>query len=104
MISINKRLYAFWKPEPVLMGSRGTEMADVALLPSICMYIEFNNLIYISHFAQIQNGMQYFYIVYSRHSRYYRLHTNKCNILYGYDREKLSASKLALKTGSQKTE
>lgn len=50
-------------------------------------------------------GMQYFYIVYSRHSLdiYYRLHTNKCNILYGYDREKLPSSKEAIKTGSQNT-
>ncbi len=35
------------------MGSRGTEMVDVALPHSICMYIEFNNLIYALHFAQI---------------------------------------------------
>lgn len=34
----------------------------------------------------------------------YRLHTNKFNILYnGYDREKLSSSKEALKMGSRNT-
>ncbi len=83
------------------MGSRGTEVVDIALPHSICMYIEFNNLIYALHLVKkICSGQYTIYM-----SRY-MLHSY-INILYmvynGYDQKKEPLSEVILKTVSQNT-